>query len=489
MKTGLFIIGAISAGFGLGFFVKFGLEGLSMMAQDIFAKPQKSIAISSDYGFGGSDNNPLSQEEYDFLLKKDGVEDFPGNKEETKIKKSISTLEDPEIPDTGKAIVADLDLMKLLLYEDGVSVKEFTIKSKGKQGSAWETPPGVYDIKYKTENHFSSIGNVWMPYSMQFFGNFFIHGWPYYPDGTPVPEGYSGGCIRIPNEEMKEIYEYAEVGTKMIVIGGLKDSQEEFAEDNGYYEIKKRAGAFPSVTSKSYIVGDLDTGEIIAHKNSETPYAIASITKLMTALVSLETVNQFQKSNISSRAINTNGTAGDLSVGQDIETGDLIYPLLLESSNDAAEAIAEHIGRSYFLANMNGKAKAIGLENTIFEDPSGLSAKNVSTAQDLFTLAQYIHKFKSYIFYITQLQKYTVDGQTWYNNNAFRNDKFFRGGKNGYTTAAKKTLLTTVELPLVDGGTRNIAVIVLQSEGTERDTRRILDYVNSNVEYVVDEEE
>lgn len=478
----LYVVIAVGAGLVMGFFVRYGLEGLTLMAHDLLDKTEIAQGKEKD-DYSGPDDIY----EIDVNPAEDVREDFPGNTEPILVSRS-EPLSNPEIPDEGKAIVADLDQMKLFLYENGESIKEYTIKSKGRQGTAWETPPGVYDIKYKTENHFSSIGSVWMPYSMQFFGNFFIHGWPYYPDGTPVPEGYSGGCIRIPNEEMKEIYEYADVGTAMVVIGGLTDTQQEFVDASGHYEIDDNAPSFPYVTSSAYIVGDLDSGEIIAHKNADRVYPIASISKLMTALVSLETINQYQQATVSSRAVSTHGVQGDLTTGQIIDTGDLLYPLLLESSNDAAEVIAEHIGRSYFVANMNGKAKSIGLVDTRFEDPSGLSANNVSTAKELFLLSQYIHKFKRYIFEVTRMKKYTVDNQTWYNNNAFRNDDFFRGGKNGYTTPAKKTLITTAELPLMEGGTRNIAVVVLQSDGTERDTRRILNYITSYVEYVTDEE-
>ncbi|PIP46640.1 MAG: hypothetical protein COX15_00070, partial [Candidatus Colwellbacteria bacterium CG23_combo_of_CG06-09_8_20_14_all_42_19] len=82
-------------------------------------------------------------------------------------------------------------------YEKGVFVNEFAILSKGKEGSWWETPAGLYKVQSKEKEHFSSFGRVYQPWSMAFQGNFFIHGWPYYPGGRAVESTYSGGCIRL----------------------------------------------------------------------------------------------------------------------------------------------------------------------------------------------------------------------------------------------------------------------------------------------------
>ncbi len=116
----------------------------------------------------------------------------------------------------GRFIYADLKAMALEMC-DGNDCSEVPILSIRNIGSIYDTPTGSFDIKTKEPNHFSSIGHVWMPWSMQFSGNFFIHGWSYYPDGTPVPKGYSGGCIRLSDENAKIVYDFAELGTPLIV--------------------------------------------------------------------------------------------------------------------------------------------------------------------------------------------------------------------------------------------------------------------------------
>ena len=385
------------------------------------------------------------------------------------------TINTVSVPDKGKSAVVDLDDMSIYLYEDGEEIKKMPIKSKGRPGSPWETPAGEYEIQYKNESHFSSIGEVYMPYSMQFFGNFFIHGWPYYADGTLVEEGYSGGCIRIDDEYIEDVYDFVGVGTKVIIVGG-----EELIKDGEY--IDKGIG-LSRMTSESYLVADLLSGEVILEKKAREIYPIASLSKLMTAIVSLEGVNQFIDTKISRRAIDAYGYQGGLEYGEDIVVGDLIYPLLLESSNDAAEAISEVNGRNYFMRLMNQKSKAIGLLNTSFDDPSGLSPDNLSTAEDLFRLTQYIYKNKRYIFDVTMIPFRDHENHTWYSNSRFIKDDRYIGSKNGYTDEARKTLIVNYNLNF-DGVERPVSIILLYGTDSSSDVKTILNYLSRNIEYL-----
>ena len=172
-----------------------------------------------------------------------------------------------------------------------------------------------------------------------------------------------------------------------------------------------------------------------------------------------------------------------MGAGEILSANDLLHALLLESSNDAAEALAVFAGREDFIQNMNDMAISLGLSGTSFMDPSGLSAGNKSTAYDLFKLFQYIREHHPEIVKITTNQRQKIKTHTWYNNNKFIHDELYTGGKNGYTSAAKHTLLTTFELPLSDLGSRNIIIVVLQSDKTEKDTRDILFYLLRNISY------
>ncbi len=115
------------------------------------------------------------------------------------------------------SVSIDLNAMEMTLWKDGEQYK-FEVLSKGNEESTWRTPRGEFEALWKAGDHFSSLGLVWMPNSIQFEGDFFIHGWPYYPDGTPVEEGYSGGCIRMSVEDMEEIYSLIDIGMPIEII-------------------------------------------------------------------------------------------------------------------------------------------------------------------------------------------------------------------------------------------------------------------------------
>ena len=399
-------------------------------------------------------------------------------------------LSNTTIPSEGKAIGVDLTGMTVTLYEGGNPKESFPILSKGKPGTPWETPAGTYQIETKEENHFSSIGRVWMPSSMQFFGNFFIHGWPSYPSGEPVPKGYSGGCVRLSTADAQKVFAFASVGTPVIVTD-VKNRIASSARDQNFYFVTSAAKP-PTLTAQSYLVADLDTGEILLQRDASRVHPIASISKLITALTSLEVLNQYQPSRVSARAVATHGDFGGLQTGEIVTPGTLIYPLLLESSNDAAEMLAEIGGGTRFITAMNVKARSIGLSKTNFADASGLSEGNVSTANDLFTLLQYLFHHKPFVLDTTRLALKRMEPEipgsvshTWYNNNYFvrAGNPRYLGGKNGYTDEAGRTLVSLFTLPLSEFQKRNIAVIVLGSDNREKDAEAALAYITKNIYY------
>ncbi|MFA5934103.1 MAG: CapA family protein [Candidatus Paceibacterota bacterium] len=384
-------------------------------------------------------------------------------------------------PKEGKIIRVNLETMKLYLYENGELQDTLPVIGKGKKGSYWETPGGEYKVLYKEENHFSSTGKVWMPYSMQFFGNYFIHGWPYYPDGTNVSAGFSGGCIRLSTSDTKKVYEWSDTKTLVSIYSDTDILPSEAGQSLSYFikNPQKKVG----VSAESYLVGDLDTGEIILEKNMTAKHPIASVSKLMTSLVALDVVNQQNLATVSKSALDTYGKNGRFFLNEKIPNNQLVYPLLLESSNDAAEILAEQPGRPYFMDQMNKKAVAIGLTNTEFKDPSGLSENNQSTALDLFKLAIYIKKYKNFIFETTLKKEYDYKNHTWFSNNEFLHEAGYTGGKSGFIDAAKETVVGTFTLPLSEFNTRHIAITLLRSEDRYEDVKSILSYLKNNLYY------
>jgi D-alanyl-D-alanine endopeptidase (penicillin-binding protein 7) len=370
-----------------------------------------------------------------------------------------------------RMIAADLTEMKLYLFENGHATATYPILSKGKRGSRWETPTGLYKIETKEKNHFSSIGLVDMPYSMQFFGNFFVHGWPTYPDGTPVPEGYSGGCIRLSTEDAAQVFEFVKRGTPIFVSENSTTTT----------PISVKNLPVPKTSAKAFIVADINTGTVYAEKAADAIYPIASVSKLLTALVANETIH-FDRTltvNGDDRA-QTDGTPGSIFKGDTFTVGELLYPLLMESNNSAAYTLARYNGQDNFVEWMNDKAEAIGMENTNMEDPSGISPNNTSTASDLFKLTRYIAQNQSFILNLSREPEKKMkaeNGRTYNfaNFNLFMSNPQFLGGKVGYTPEAHETMTTVWELP-VQNATATIAIIVLRSDDRRTDVQNLLSW-------------
>ena len=383
------------------------------------------------------------------------------------------TIEDA-IPHTGKLVAADLVSMKLLLFEDGRQLAEYPILSKGRTGSAWETPSGMYAVQTKEETHFSSIGRVYMPYSMQFYGNYFMHGWTYYPDGTPTSSTFSGGCIKLSTEDAKKVFEFVDIGTKVFVYdakGG--PPPQPLAVD---------ALSVPSIHAEAYLVADIDTGDVYAEKNAQSVRPIASVTKLMTALVANETISFDKKVSV------TEGSLFNPPDPSKIEkktflAEELVYPLLMQSSNGVADSLASYYGRSGFVTWMNTTARALGMSDTTYADASGASAGNLSTADDLFRLAMYLTNKKSFVLNVTHLPQKIItaeDGTTYKiaNVNTPVQNEPFAGGKAGHTLAAKDTMLSVVSFN-VGEEKRRVAVIVLGSENQIKDTSALAEWLTN----------
>ena len=153
------------------------------------------------------------------------------------------------------------------------------------------------------------------------------------------------------------------------------------------------------------------------------------------------------------------------------EASDLMYPLLMVSSNDAAEAFALAYGRPEFIRAMNNWAQSIGAYRTYFADASGLSAKNVSTATDLVLMLDWIRNNDPAIFDISLMKSKTVRSHTWVNPTHFLSWSYYSGGKNGYTTEANRTSASLFTL----GKHGNIyALVVLGSDNRDADVVKLL---------------
>ncbi|MBS4199549.1 D-alanyl-D-alanine carboxypeptidase [Bacillus sp. FJAT-49732] len=227
-------------------------------------------------------------------------------------------------------------------------------------------------------------------------------------------------------------------------------------------------GTIP-VSASGAILMEKDSGRVLFEKNANEIHNIASITKIMTAILAIESGEMNDIVTIKKEAVYAEGSSIYLQIGEKIRLEDLIYGLMLRSGNDAANAIAEYVGGSIegFVFLMNRKAEELGMTNTKFANPHGLDNKenHYSTAYDMALLTRYAMNNKLYQKISgTKVYKFKRENgpQSWINKNRLLTEKYkyCTGGKTGFTKKAGRTLVTTAE----KNGTELIAVTLKASD-------------------------
>lgn len=220
-----------------------------------------------------------------------------------------------------------------------------------------------------------------------------------------------------------------------------------------YNTIETRA-ANVSVSGRSAVLLEASTGRVLYEKNAFEKMPMASTTKIMTALVALEYGDCGDTVVVGPNASGVEGSSIWLSVGETMTLQDMLFGLMLASGNDAAVAIAEHVGGSVegFVALMNAKAQEIGAYNTRFTNPNGLPAQgHYTTAYDLALIAAYAMQNDGFCEIVgTQYKTLPWEGHEWdrvvkNKNKILWNYEGGNGVKTGYTKEAGRCLVAAAE--------------------------------------------
>jgi serine-type D-Ala-D-Ala carboxypeptidase (penicillin-binding protein 5/6) len=222
------------------------------------------------------------------------------------------------------------------------------------------------------------------------------------------------------------------------------------------YSLPGTAKASISVSARSAILIEQESGRVLYEKDAHKVSRIASITKIMTAILAIESGKMNDMVKVSDKAVRAEGSSIYLKPGEKIKLEDLVYGLMLRSGNDAAVAIAEHVGGSLdgFVYLMNEKAREIGMEDSHFANPHGLDdhENHVSTAYDMAILTRYAMENDMYKKISgTKVHRAPNPTETWdrvwKNKNRLLTELYDHstGGKTGYTKRAKRTLVSTAE--------------------------------------------
>lgn len=366
-------------------------------------------------------------------------------------------------------IEIDLTRDQLRYFVDGVLVQSTEILSVGEPGSWWDTPSGLYQVANTEEEFFSNLAQANFPWLIAFDENFIIHGEPTYPDGSAVAADFLGGGVQIPDDAAQHLFEVITDGTPVLVHTAEK------TPDDFVYEPPA-----PQITAPQFFVADIETGAVLASSDITEQAAIASLTKLMTAVVAAEELQLDQRVYAASPSFVTS-LVPRLESRSSVSMYSLLQLLLVESSNEAAEVIAGQLGREEFIMAMNTKARQLGMLSTTFTDPSGLDNGNVSTVGDLYRLTQYIHQNRQFIFDITRDVTLPSayqggDFSGLINFNEIEDVTGFAGGKVGETLVAGQTSISLHELKISDT-TRTVVVIILGSDSRTEDVDTLVTFI------------
>lgn len=233
---------------------------------------------------------------------------------------------------------------------------------------------------------------------------------------------------------------------------------------------KKASGKNPLLRSASVLVTDLSSGKVLYEKNADAVLPIASITKLMTAMVVLDAKQGLNDMlTVTTDDIDTiKKSYSRLSIGTKLSRNNMLRLALMASENRAASALSRHYpgGRKAFVRAMNNKARWLGLKETRFTEATGLSSANVSSAHDLARLVAAAHKYPL-IRKFTTTHEYTVAVQ--HQKQTFRNtNKLVRNSnwdislsKTGYIKEAGRCLVMQAKL-----AHRHTIIVLLDSQGS-----------------------
>lgn len=293
---------------------------------------------------------------------------------------------------------------------------------------------------------------------------------------------------------MKKIISIVTIIVMMLFVP-IRTWADEAEEETNEQEVKEdilqvsgQVNNEPQIHSRAVLILDTKSNTVMYEKNGYSKRAMASTTKIMTAIVVLENAKLTDTVEISRKAGGTGGSRLGLKAGDKISVNDLLYGLMLRSGNDAAVALAEHVGGSIegFAKLMNKKAKELELTNTNFVTPHGLdSQEHYTTAYELAQLTNYALKNKKFASIVnTKTTSITINGQARVlsNTNELLGNLYgVDGVKTGFTNNAGRCLVTSTTR---EG--HQIICVVLGADTKKirtQDSVKLIEYAFKNFEY------
>lgn len=252
--------------------------------------------------------------------------------------------------------------------------------------------------------------------------------------------------------------------------------------------ILQASANLPKVSAKAVLIKDPVSKEILYTKNGTATLPIASLTKLLTALVVKDRASLEEMVEIKPEDINVPPYKTNLQPPEKVLVKDLLEAMLVASANDAAEALARHVGGSTenFVSLMNRKARQLKMLHTSFQNPVGFDDKNhYSTAEDLSILVEEFVKDSDLMNIVGQKQAHFFSLDKGLEHRFVSTNKLLRnpevlGIKTGYTNEAKGNIIIMVDPSETKSDLERYYFIILGSDNREADAEMLIDFVENN---------
>lgn len=244
-------------------------------------------------------------------------------------------------------------------------------------------------------------------------------------------------------------------------------------------------GLAVETSARNAILMDMDSKRILYAKNIHETKSVASISKIMTAVLAVESGKLDEVVTIGDEIKKSYGSGIYIQVGEEMTLRDLVYGLMLRSGNDASYAIAEYVGGDSFVDMMNEKAKEIGMQETTFHNPNGLDEEegNYSSAYDMAILTSYamqLEEYKKIVSTKTHSVKTNKNSYYWINKHKLLFQyEYTTGGKTGFTQKARRTLVSTASKDNL-----NLVIVTLNDGNDFLDHVQLFNYGFSNYQSI-----
>lgn len=320
----------------------------------------------------------------------------------------------------------------------------------------------------------------------------------------------------MPEQEVKNrrltLFIFIVFSLLVLILAGQSFSSTEIKKSEepafSYVPIYKQGSSELEISALSYLgayLGEDSQPIILAEKNSEDLLPMASLTKLMTAIVAYKNYNLEDEITMDLKVNDWTDSSKKFIPGTSFKIKELLRALLVESNNDAAMALAGKMGMDNFISAMNKEAQKLGIIITYYDNPVGIDPAsekeiiNYSTAKELLVLAREIINNYPEIMEITSLSQYEIRTSSGiYNHTALNTNKFLTdeneklscqgdplkifGGKTGFTDLSKKNLLLVTESP---NGVGKIITIVLSADDNFLEIKKLVNWICDSYDWPV----